>query len=265
MSDTFMRKRPFEGLRNFRDFGGYQGQGGRMATGRFFRSANHANASEADLAELAALGISAIVDLRRPEERERMPSRRWPDFQATVIENHDDDEGAGTESWHGFMAEWDLSPEGIRGYHHRYYERAPTLPRLHDLYRRYFHVVADSEGPVVVHCAAGKDRTGLIVALTHLIAGVHRDDIVADYLLTNDPETFAVHAPIWAEEIAKQRGRAPSMEAMHVAMGVEAEYLDRAMGVIEATYGGVEGYLRDTLGIDAPLRARIERRLFEAG
>ena len=226
MSDTFRRKLPFEGVRNFRDFGGYKGRDGQMATGRFFRSAHHALASDTDLDGMAGMGIAAIVDLRRPEERARMPSRRWPDFQAAVIENHDDDEGAGPDSWHGFMAAWDLSPEGIRNYHHRYYERAVTLPRLLDLYHRYFQIVADSDGPVVVHCAAGKDRTGLIVALTHLLAGVHRDDIVADYLLTNDPESFAVHAPLWAEEIAKERGRAPSMEAMHVAMGVEAEYLE---------------------------------------
>jgi len=258
------RKRPFQGVRNFRDFGGYTGAGGRrMASGRFFRSAHHALASDADLDAMAALGIGAIVDLRRPEERTRFPSRRWPGFSAAVIENHDDDEGAGKESWHGFMAEWDLSPEGIRDYHHRYYERAPTLPRLHDLYARYFRAVADSEGPVVVHCAAGKDRTGLIVALTHLVAGVHRDDIIADYLLTNDPQSFAVHAPLWAEEIAKEKGRAPTMEAMHVAMGVEASYLDRALQVIAESYGGVDAYLERVLGVDTALRDRLERKLFD--
>lgn len=263
MSDSFSRKRPFEGVRNFRDFGGYQARNGQMVTGRFFRSAHHALASDADLDAMAALGIAAIVDLRRPEERTRMPSRRFPGFAGVVIENHDDDEGAGPESWAGFMEAWDLSPEGVRNYHHRYYERAVTLPRLHDLYQRYFQVVADSEGPVVVHCAAGKDRTGLIVALTHLIAGVHRDDIIDDYLMTNDPAVFAVHAPVWAEEIAKQRGKAPTMEAMHVAMGVEAEYLDRALAKIESTYGGVEGYLSDVLQINPALRARIEKRLFD--
>lgn len=258
------RKHPFQGVRNFRDFGGYTGAGGRrMASGRFFRSAHHALASDADLDAMAALGIGAIVDLRRPEERTRFPSRRWPGFSAAVIENHDDDEGAGKESWHGFMAEWDLSPEGIRDYHHRYYERAPTLPRLHDLYARYFRAVADSEGPVVVHCAAGKDRTGLIVALTHLVAGVHRDDIIADYLLTNDPQSFAVHAPLWAEEIAKEKGRAPTMEAMHVAMGVEASYLDRALQVIAESYGGVDAYLERVLGVDTALRDRLERKLFD--
>lgn len=263
MSETFTRKRPLEGVRNFRDFGGYKTGRGDMATGRFFRSAHHALASDADLEAMAALGIGAIVDLRRPEERVRMPSRRWNDFQATLIENHDDDEGAGPESWAGFMAVWDLSPEQVRNYHHRYYERAVTLPRILDLYTRYFQVVADTEGPIVVHCAAGKDRTGIICALTHLMAGVHRDDIVNDYLMTNDPAVFNTHAPVWQEEIAKQRGQAPTMEAMHVAMGVEAEYLDKALAVITKAYGGVEGYFSDALAIDPKLRARIEKRLFD--
>lgn len=265
MTAPHPRKRPFAGVRNFRDFGRYPAAGGRrMAAGHFFRSAHHALASDDDLASLAGMNIGAVVDLRRPEERNRMPSRRWLGFEATaLIENHDDDEGAGGESWHGFMADWDLSAEGMRGYHHRYYERAPVLPRLIDLYTRYFRAVAESDGPIVVHCAAGKDRTGLIVALTHKLAGVHHDDIIADYMLTNDPETFDLHAPLWQKEIAAQRGRAPDLATMHVAMGVEPSYLDRSFAVIDETYGGVEAYLRDALGVDAKLRAAIERRLFE--
>ncbi len=263
MQNSNSRKRAFEGVRNFRDFGGYTGAGGqKMASGRFFRSANYAQASDADLANLAALGITAIVDLRRPEERNRMPSRRWPDFAAEVIENHDDDEGAGPHSWHGFMADWDLSTEGMRAYHLGYYERAPTLPRLHDLYSRYFRQLAESQGPIVVHCAAGKDRTGIICALTHTLAGVHRDDMIADFLLTNDPAVFDVHAPLWQAEIAKERGRAPSMATMHVAMGVHESYLERAFQVIDQTYGGVDRYLSDVLGIDAETRAKLEQKLF---
>jgi hypothetical protein len=164
------RKHAFEGLHNFRDFGGYQAGDRRMATGRFYRSANHALVSEADLERLAAMNIGVVVDLRRPVERERQPSRRWSDFRGVVIENHDPDEGG--ETWDVFMAEWDLTYESYRAYLLRYYERAPYLPRLIDLYSRYFEMLGQSDGAVVVHCAAGKDRTGLVVALTHALAGV---------------------------------------------------------------------------------------------
>ena len=254
------RKHLFDGLHNFRDFGGYDAGGRKLVTGRLFRSANHALASEADLARLREMGIGAVIDLRRPSERERQPSRRWADFAGMVIENDDHDEGA--ETWDTFMGQWDMTEESFRGYMMRYYTRAPHLPRLVELYTRYFDVLANGEGALVVHCAAGKDRTGLIVALTHLLAGVHRDDIVADYLLTNDPSRFEAFGKQWADMIKAERGFGPTLETMRMVMGVEPAYLERALEEIETQSGGVEAYLRDVLGVDAVKRAEIEKRLF---
>ncbi len=258
--DALQRKLAFEALHNFRDFGGYSAGGRSMATGRFFRSANHALASDADLDRLARMNIGAVIDLRRPEERMRQPSRRWAGFAARVIEN--DDPGEGQQSWTEFMAGWDMTRESFRAYILRYYEEAPHLPRLVDLYTRYFETLAATDGAVVVHCAAGKDRTGLIVALTHELAGVHRDDIVADYLLTNDSERFAVFGAQWAETIRQERGVGPTLDVMQYIMGVQAEYLERSFAVIEQQSGGVERYLRDVLGVDARKRGKIEERLF---
>lgn len=254
------RLHAFDGLTNFRDFGGYTAGDRRMASGRFFRSANHALASDADLAKLAAMDIGAVVDLRRPQERDRSPSRRWQGFAATVIENHDPDEGA--ESWDSFMANWDMQTESYRQFLLRYYAEAPHLPRLIDLFTRYFDTLANTDGALIVHCAAGKDRTGLIVALTHMIAGVHHDDIVADYLLTNMSGRFEQHGPTWRQAILDQYGRAPTLDTMRAIMGVEAIYLDRALDVIRERHGGADDYLRDALGVDKAKRDRIEQRLF---
>ena len=255
------RKIAFDGLHNFRDFGAYDAGGRRMASGRFFRSANHSLASEADLQRLAEMGIGAIIDLRRPDERERQPSRRWAGFSARVIENDDPDEGR--ESWGEFMASWDLTKRSYHQYIIRYYTQAPHLPRLIALYTKYFEALAETEGGIVVHCAAGKDRTGLIVALTHALAGVHRDDIMADYLLTNDSERFAVFGAQWAETIRQERGVGPDLDTMKFIMGCEAEYLETSFKVIEERSGGVEKYLRDVLGVDSARRTEIEKRLFE--
>src|SRR5262245_24069688 len=85
----------FEGIENFRDFGGYATAcGGRLATGRLFRSGHHATATDADLARLADLGIAAIVDLRHSAEREREPSRRWDACAAEIIDNDITSDGA---------------------------------------------------------------------------------------------------------------------------------------------------------------------------
>jgi protein-tyrosine phosphatase len=261
MMNPVDRKHPFDGVHNFRDFGGYAASSGRrMAMGRFFRSANHAMASDQDLARLAGMNIGAVIDLRRPDERARQPSRRWADFSGVIIENHDHDEGE--ETWDAFMAGWDMTVESYRAYLLRYYARAPHLPRLVDLFTRYFDVLAGSKGAMVVHCAAGKDRTGLIVALTHELAGVHRDDIIADYLLTNESGRFEAHGAAWAKAIEAERGRAPSLETMRSVMGVEPIYLERSLSVIAGRHGGVERYLRDVLDVDTHKRAAIEARLF---
>lgn len=256
------RMHDFDNLHNFRDFGGYAAGDRRLVMGRLFRSANHALASDSDLERLSGLGIGAIIDLRRPDERARQPSRRWAGFGGVVIENHDDDEGAAHESWDGFMSQWDLTAEHFRGYILGYYARAPFMPRLVDLFGRYFETLAKTDGGIVVHCAAGKDRTGLIVALTHEMAGVHRDDIIADYLLTNGSERFKTYGAQWARMIGEQRGREPTLDTMRYIMGVQPEYLERSFAAIEERHGGVERYLRDALGVDAERREKIEARLF---
>jgi protein tyrosine/serine phosphatase len=137
------------------------------------------------------------------------------------------------------------------------------MPRLVDLGRRYFDTLATLEGGLVVHCAAGKDRTGLIVALTHALAGVRRDDIIADYLLSNDSDRFRAYGALWAKEMEAQRGRGPDLDTMAYVMSAQPEWLERSFEVIAESHGDVGVYLRDVLGVDDAKRARIERRLFE--
>jgi protein tyrosine/serine phosphatase len=250
-----------EGVENFRDYGDYTTAAGkRLKPGQLYRSASHARATDADLAVMDALGLAVIVDLRRPGERERDPSRRGPGFSGRVIEN-DEGEAHGDDPWWTFVRSCDLSEGAFRGYLMDYYREAPFVRRHVDLFSRYFKALADAQGPVLIHCAAGKDRTGVLAALTHHLAGVHDDDIVEDYLLTNNPERIAARAPMVAELIATETGRTPTDAAIRAAIGVEADYLHEAFRVIGEAHGGVDGYLEQVLGVDAPLRTRIEARL----
>jgi protein tyrosine/serine phosphatase len=180
-------------------------------------------------------------------------------FAGVVIENDEE----GVDSWHDHIRTSDLSAASFRQYLTGYYRAAPFEPRHIDLFRRYFQALAAGDQPVLIHCAAGKDRTGVLAALTHHVAGVHRDDITADYLLTNNPERFAQRLPLVAGVIGEIAGRTPGDEVVLVAMGVEAQYLETAFAAMEAQAGGVDGYLERVLGVTADVRERLAERLLD--
>ncbi len=250
---------PFEAIENFRDFGDYAAGQRRLKRGLLYRSAAQSRATDEDLEKLADLSLSVIVDLRRANERQREPSRRWQGFDAEVIENDIGQEHA--DEWHVFLAGSDLSPTSFHNYMLDYYRHLPFQHRHIDLYSRYFRALAHTEGSVLVHCAAGKDRTGILCALTHHVAGVHDDDIRADYLLTNNTERQMARLPMMREAVKETTGRTASDAALMTAMRVEAEYLDMAFAVMTEAHGSLDGYLDEVLGLDGALREHIHDRL----
>jgi protein tyrosine/serine phosphatase len=257
------RKLALEGVENFRDFGGYAtATGGRLRERRLYRSASHGRATDADLEVIHGLNIAVVVDLRRKHERLRDPSRRHGAFGAEVVENDDGGE-AEDDSWIAHITRSDLTEGSFRDYMFGYYREAPFNPRLIDLYTRYFEVLARTEGPVLIHCAAGKDRTGILAALTHHVTGVDRDDMMADYLLTNDPERAARRLPIVTEAIREHTGRTPPEGAVRVAMAVEAAYLETALAAMIERCGGIDDYLRTHLLVDDARRRALAARLTE--
>ncbi len=257
---SWSRLHVFDAIDNFRDFGGYPTADGRtVRTGRLYRSAHHARMSDADLAKLSDYGIATVIDLRRPVERARQPSLRPEGFAGQVIEN--DLDAAGEAPHITFLKQGDLTPDSGRRFMTGTYARMPFAPTYHDLFRRYFHALADGDGPIVIHCAAGKDRTGFLVALTHHLLGVGREDMLADYLLTNVAIDLEGRAPSFARQIEAMSGQLPSQDAVVAFLGVESAFLDAAFDAVEKGHGSVDAYLEDVIGVDAALRARIVGRL----
>jgi protein tyrosine/serine phosphatase len=242
---------PLQGVENFRDFGDYAAGAGRLKKGVLFRAAHQAEATDEDLEVLASLGVATLVDLRRPNERERSPSRRWNGFSAQVIDN---DLGVtGTDPWLEFITSTDLTEDAVHDYMDEYYRRLPFKERHIDLFRRFFLALAEGRGPALIHCAAGKDRTGVLAALTH--------DVIDDYLLTNDPTRFDRRGRIFMDHIAELTGRRPDEAAMRAAMGVEARYLAAAFAVIREECGSLDGYLERVVGLDNDTREQVRAHI----
>jgi protein tyrosine/serine phosphatase len=259
MGQTMTRILALEGVENFRDFGDYPAADGRrMVKGRFWRSAHHGKASAADLSAIDALDLAVVVDLRRPRERDAEPTPRPAGFRGQVI---DCDFGDQAEAPHvAFLRQTDLTPDSVRAFFADYYAKAPFEPRHAELFRQYFHAIDQVDGAVLIHCTAGKDRTGLLAALTHHALGVHRDDAVADYLLTNVAARLEARAPMVAQALEQSLGKKPSDVAVRAFLGVEARYLETALEAIIAERGSVDAYLAE-LGVDAAMTERLRARL----
>lgn len=250
----------FDALDNFRDYGDYASAAGRrIAGGQLFRSGHHARASDADLQRLADFGLAVVVDLRRPGERRDQPSRRPPGFAGQVVESAHDD---GREAPHiTFLKSADLTIDAGRRFMTGVYRELAFEPAHLDLFGRYFRVLGEAGGPVLIHCAAGKDRTGLLAALTHHLLGVHPDDMIEDFLLTNTAVDLAGRAPAIARQLEAMSGRPAAHDAVIAFLGVEPVYLETALAEIADRFGSIDGYMEQALGVDAALRERIGERL----
>ena len=250
-----------EGVINFRDFGGMPGADGRtVRTGRLFRSGHFAQASDADIEQLADLDFALFVDLRRPPERARDPARRPNAPRARVLE-HQGATASAVAPHLAFLSEPDASPDKVTqqmivGY--RYY---PFDPHYVTVYRDFFPLLASVDGPVLVNCHAGKDRTGFLCALTLNVLGVASEDIFADYLATNRYNRADARMLEMADAFVSTHGHAPSEALLRRMMAVDAVYLAAAFQAVAEQHGDTDTYLADVVGVDESLRDRIRERL----
>lgn len=250
----------FEGVTNFRDFGGYDtADSRRVVTGKLFRSAHLAAPTPADRAKLDALGIRMIIDLRRPHERDKEPSA-WPAMGAAEVIFMPPDKEDHAEAPHlAFLRQPDLTAESVRDFVAKSYRNMPYDPRHIYLYSAYFDALDRIDGASLVHCAFGKDRTGILCGLTLMALGVPEETVIEDFVLTNTATNVKQNLPLAQERYFKTYGVRPEINALVPMLGVEALYLRNCFDEMRRRNGSIEGYLRE-LGVDAPKLQRFKDR-----
>jgi protein-tyrosine phosphatase len=247
-----MNRIPFTltGASNFRDLGGYRATSGRVTRHRkLLRSDHLGNLALHDISVLAThLGEAVrVLDLRGVAEREAaacaIPGATVHSLpiEPTIVQKLTD----AIESGERLTA---ADTVALMQETYRNFVRSNT-PRFAALFE---HALAFNEAPLVFHCTAGKDRTGLAAALLLRALDVPQEDVMRDYLITN--ERFKPPAPA---------GDALSRDVLQVLWRVQPDFLHAAFDTIDEHYGSLAAYFQEGLGLREVERERL-RELYLA-
>jgi protein-tyrosine phosphatase len=255
---------------NARDLGGFATAHGRPTRrGRVFRANALNRLSDDDVLAVGRLGLVHVIDFRHPEEIELTGPDRLPDSPACQVvaipifdPEHDvftlvnaalgQARRAARDGVSAAPIALSVATDAAMVALYRWFVTAPEA-------RESFGLVATAESlPLLFHCTAGKDRTGWLAAILLHALGVDRDTIRADYLLTNE-----LNAPGNAYLIGQIGAHLADPSVLTPLLEARAEYLDAAFDQADESYGGMDGYLREGLGVDDVLLTALRDNLLE--
>lgn len=246
---------------NFRDFGGVAtADGRRVRTGRLYRCGQLCEIGEAAATELRGLGFALVADLRHPGEREKAPSF-WAEDHRDRILAHQHDSGK-TAPHLSFFRPGMTDLAAVDRRYRDFYTDLPFNPVYQGLYGAVLNRMATGATPVLIHCSAGKDRTGLLAALILTILNVPYDAIAADYLQSKDALSAGPLRAQLMERAAEEGGIPPDDYIMDAVLGVKPDYLGAALAEIDARCGSLDAYF-DMIGVNAKARALLAQLLVE--
>ena len=230
---------PVRNPSNFRDLAEHVAL--PLRRGVLYRSDHLGALDDADARAIAALGIRRVLDFRGVHER-TAAACRLPDvtvhslaIEPTIVQVLNDLMAAGH----------DLTGDDVIAHMQDTYRGFVT--KSTHRFAEFFAHLLESDAPTVFHCTAGKDRTGFAAALVLLALGASHDEVMGDYLLTNERlEQRALHGH-WSLP----------PNAAKVLFAVQPEFLQAAFEEIEARWGGVDAYLREGLGVREPERVQL--------
>ena len=252
--DFLMATISFEAIHNFRDMGGLTTQDGRKVKhGLLFRSGHLANATAEDLKTLHHLQIKTIFDYRDEIEIVHAPT---PQLEQIKLIN--------------VPAIKENSPIKIGSLQTLFFERSKeqliedfsefytSMSFQNPSFQQLMKVIAETDGALLHHCTAGKDRTGVGAALIYLLLGVDEAQITKEFLLTN--ELNKQHIPTWAKAFIEEQGNDERFYLLH---GVYGQLIEAVFKGIQQKYGTYNAYFFHEYGFDAKQIEAIRTKYLE--
>jgi protein-tyrosine phosphatase len=251
MNEQLARRIGLEGAVNFRDIGGYPAaQGRQVRWRRIFRSDSLSNLTDDDHSQLAELGVRTLVDFRLASERRELPNRLAASSAITSVAI-------------GFMAEGVL--EMLREVSRGTVSRADIEQTFAQQYRRFVtdhspefaralaYALNERHLPLLLHCTSGKDRTGFAISALLLALGTPQQAILEDYALTNS----------YMRDISNFFSASTPPELLQFVMTAQPSYLEAAFDQMRRSFGSIDAYLAQALGLDDERRSNLVRLLTE--
>jgi protein-tyrosine phosphatase len=230
-----------EGQGNFRDLGGYRAVDGRhIKWGMIYRSGELSHLTEVDYRRLSTLRIRTVYDLRDQSERTSQPTL-WGAGAVNAFVSAKTGVISGALSP---LSDPTIDAGRARAALGDFYAQMPDLYAPE--FRVIIHELLEGHAPLLLHCTAGKDRSGVASALVLAALGVPRETIVQDYALTDQLLKPSTEPP--KTEFMRRFQALPS-DVQHAMMSADPAYIAAAFRSMETRYGSVKGYLSTELGI----------------
>jgi protein-tyrosine phosphatase len=245
-----------DGLRNLRDMGGLETSHGHRTRERvLYRSEAPIGLTEKGLQQFADLHLRTVVDLRDATECRLRPSHFATDINRIGIEVSSPADQNGAELLNMVMS-GQLSSYSATDLGKLYIN---YLERQAESFGKVIRLIADpAQTPILVHCTAGKDRTGLAMALTLEAVGVERATILADYVLTS---TFRAYRLVEVGPTLARFGvRTSDVKSLFTA---PPQALNMALQHLDKMYGSVAKYLTLPAGVDRETLMRLRDQLLD--
>ena len=232
---------------NFRTIGNIKNIDGRiLKEGKFYRSAHLHKLKKKSFKIFENLGIKEIIDLRNSKEISQKPD--------VILQNVDyknysafEDEGDQLNQAKKLVLQGKVkgsdADQRMLGFYKTYATENP------EIIKKIIHEILDSENPVLYHCTAGKDRTGIITALILTILKFDRETIDNDYLLSNNYRKQLVQKRLHLAHNLHFIYPKMDLNVIEKLSWIEKDYLEAAFLEINKKYGSIDIYIHQNLGI----------------